>query len=364
MLRIALIGPFPPPYGGMANYFMRLEEAILSQGVQCEAINVVPSAKRGLLRYVERLMSFVRAAIHVSTMEVSVIHCITGSSDNLWMNGLLLLAARWSRKPAVLSVVGADLPQLCKSHSWLRRVLVQLVLSWPERVIACNSDNADAIKQFGVPSERVVLLSNALPVKGNGDRLMFLLPERFTAFQNSHQPVLLSISAWYYQYGSLDLLCAFVELRKSFPQLGLVLIFKQGGDVEFVAEFNTFIADKNLSEHVLVLMNLPDIAPILCLTDIFVRTPHTDGDSLSVREALAMGLPVVASAAGYRPDGTILFKPGDSVDLGVQLEMVLTTSRPLKNRRGGLDHDGELNLKHLIHMYQQLASPKSVNDNY
>ena len=44
---------------------------------------------------------------------------------------------------------------------------------------------------------------------------------------------------------------------------------------------------------------------------VFVRPTYRDGDSISVREAMLLGVPVVASNVGTRPEGTILFEAGD-----------------------------------------------------
>jgi hypothetical protein len=40
-----------------------------------------------------------------------------------------------------------------------------------------------------------------------------------------------------------------------------------------------------------------------------------DGDSRSVREALSLGIPVVASDTGLRPAGVRLFKKGDVAEM-------------------------------------------------
>ena len=60
-------------------------------------------------------------------------------------------------------------------------------------------------------------------------------------------------------------------------------------------------------------------------SDVFLRPALEDGDSISVREALAMGIPVVASRVGTRPPGTILFRKGDKTDLVDKLESVLAS---------------------------------------
>jgi glycosyltransferase involved in cell wall biosynthesis len=53
--------------------------------------------------------------------------------------------------------------------------------------------------------------------------------------------------------------------------------------------------------------------------DVFVRPTRADGDALSVREALALGRRVVASAVGHRPSGCLLFPAGDSAALAARL---------------------------------------------
>ena len=43
-------------------------------------------------------------------------------------------------------------------------------------------------------------------------------------------------------------------------------------------------------------------------TDVFVRPSITDGDSVSIRECLSLGVPVIASNAVSRPPECILFE--------------------------------------------------------
>lgn len=337
---------------------------MVSRGAHCEAIDLGPVVQKGSLRYLKRLRVFLQAFLRVTVSKTDVVHCITGSFPNLLANALPLLAARLSGKASLLSVVGADVPQAVESGTRLRQRLVGILLSWPSRVIACNTENEIALRKLGIPTERITLLSNALPLEVGNEATDSTLPEAFAAFASLHQPVLLSITARSYVYGAMESIRAFVELRRSFPQLGLVLIFKRGREeTEFSAEFNAFIEDHRLTEHVLTLEDVPDVMPLLHRVDLFVRTPHTDGDSLSVREALAVGLPVVASAVGYRPPGTVLFEPGNSVDLQKQIERVLMDPNPRQRWQSSLDSEGELNLKRLLLVYQQLVAPDVWTEN-
>jgi glycosyltransferase involved in cell wall biosynthesis len=66
---------------------------------------------------------------------------------------------------------------------------------------------------------------------------------------------------------------------------------------------------------------------IMARSQVFLRPALEDGDSISVREALALGIPVVASSVGTRPTGTILFRNGDIADLLEKIESALGLKR-------------------------------------
>ena len=49
--------------------------------------------------------------------------------------------------------------------------------------------------------------------------------------------------------------------------------------------------------------------------DVVIRATNTDGSSLTVLEALSLGVPVVASDCAERPRGAVLFRTRDRSDL-------------------------------------------------
>ena len=86
--------------------------------------------------------------------------------------------------------------------------------------------------------------------------------------------------------------------------------------------------------------------------DAFLRTTRYDGDSISVREALALGTPVVASETGMRPDGIIPFPVGDAVALERAVGHALEArKRPLP----ASSEDGHANLDEVIAIYRELV---------
>ena len=66
---------------------------------------------------------------------------------------------------------------------------------------------------------------------------------------------------------------------------------------------------------------------LMSRSDVFLRPTLSDGDSISVREAISLGVPVVASRIGARPAGATLFESGNVEDLLSKLDLALTLGR-------------------------------------
>ncbi|MEI2749894.1 MAG: hypothetical protein V9E88_14180 [Ferruginibacter sp.] len=57
--------------------------------------------------------------------------------------------------------------------------------------------------------------------------------------------------------------------------------------------------------------------------DIVLRPTNTDGDALTIREAIYLNKKIVASDVVERPEGTILFKTRDTNDLEIKIEAAI-----------------------------------------
>lgn len=88
-------------------------------------------------------------------------------------------------------------------------------------------------------------------------------------------------------------------------------------------------AQLGLQDRVTFLGNVADIPAFLATLDIFVLPSRSEGFGISLVEAMAMGIPCIASRlegpAEVLQNGTLgtLFHPGDSNDLAQQLEQLI-----------------------------------------
>jgi glycosyltransferase involved in cell wall biosynthesis len=164
------------------------------------------------------------------------------------------------------------------------------------------------------------------------------LPVHFESWSAAHHPVISTALFFRREYGFGLLVQAIAELRRKHPRLGCIVM----GDTESRPEGEKLIREHGLQQQMLAIGDVTheSCLAIIARSDIFVRTTYSDGDAISVREAIALGTPVVASDVVRRPAGTLCFKTGDAGDLGLKIDSLLSGPIPDLHKRqirGGPD---------------------------
>lgn len=100
-----------------------------------------------------------------------------------------------------------------------------------------------------------------------------------------------------------------------------------------------------------------DFASLIKKSTLTIRATRTDGDSLSIRESLYFGIPIIASNVTWRPKGTIIFKNEDIHDLGEKIvEAMHDRKKPTYNNQ----NYGEM----VIKLYEDVLQKKSNKIQY
>jgi glycosyltransferase involved in cell wall biosynthesis len=138
-------------------------------------------------------------------------------------------------------------------------------------------------------------------------------------------------------------------LREGQREAGLIII----GSGSLDADLREYLATKAYSEHVLLAGDIPHSSTLDAISrcDVMLRTTLYDGDSISVREALHLGTPVVATDTGMRPAGVHLFHGGGPRSLAALTREVLSLDRRRADRK---DDSTERNLQAVLDLYREL----------
>jgi glycosyltransferase involved in cell wall biosynthesis len=314
-MKVLLVGPYPPPHGGVSVHVAGLKERADREGMQCRVLNSDRSApsSRNYIRIRSRLhliVSLLRHAFDGWTIHVHT----NGHNTRSWLVALAgALAGVAGRKPAHLTLHSGMSPDYL-AGSIRRRWLAWITCRLFGRITCVSLPIQTALESLGLQSGKIEVAhagnesveNSVLLVKRNcaepmGDIARWL---------QRHKPVLAATGNAMPEYGISLLLDAVGRLSSNFPNVGCLVM---GLD------------NPNRPDNVLTIGDIPHLncLGLMSKADVFVRPTFADGDSISVREALALNVPVVASDCAGRPAGTVLFKTGNSEDLAMRLECVL-----------------------------------------
>jgi hypothetical protein len=189
------------------------------------------------------------------------------------------------------------------------------------------------------------------------------LPVQITRFVEGHHPILSTYGyrLWLDErqqdvYG-FDLCLEVVQsLKPEFPDLGLIILLPQVSEPEYYAKLRQRLIEYGIEDDVLFhTQPLRSGYPLWAISDVFIRATNTDGDALSVREALSLSVPVVASDAAPRPSGVWLFPSRDRDALISTVRNAIYRGR--KRRSESVHSPDADNLVALLEIYRHLMSP-------
>lgn len=147
--------------------------------------------------------------------------------------------------------------------------------------------------------------------------------------------VILCVANLIHYKGHLDLLAAAAEVLPAFPDVALVLV----GDGPMRPALADAVDRDGLRGRVHFLGHRADVSDLLAASDLFVLSSHEEGFSNALLEAMAHGLPVVATAVGGNleavEDGVtgLLVPPRDAGALAKAM-MSLLADPPASSRMG------------------------------
>ena len=294
-------------------------------GLQSNVLNVDPRAiASGEYINISGVVDFVRQLfLHVSDDWTLNVHT-NGHNPKSWLIALICgIAAQWG-PPATLTLHSGGVPGYLSGASE-RRFIARLVCAMYSRIICVNAEIAHALFRLGVSKTALEVAPAFLPFEAPN----VAVPEGIETWIRRHSPVLSMAMFFRPEYGFELLLDSITELRMVHPDLGCVVM----GDGEHRGEAQRLVDDAGLREAVLLTGDLDHemCLSVMARSDSFVRPTFMDGDAISVREARALGVPVIASNVGTRPEGTVLFEVGNKAELVEGIKKVIKGKPPARH---------------------------------
>jgi glycogen synthase len=244
-----------------------------------------------------------------------------GHNWKSWLLALWCGIAGQCSKSCILTIHSGMAPGYVTGLRGWRRHMARLTCRLYSRVICVNSTVRDALVVLGQRTDR----TDIAPAYLETEIHEALLNHKLVVWMENRQPLLSTALFFRPEYGFDLLVSAIAKLQVRYPSVGCLVM--GGGEQE--SEARALVRDSGLDHHMWLLgdVNHAQCLAVISRSDLFLRATLYDGDSISVREALAIGVPVVASRVGARPKGVFLFQPGDLIDLLSKIDSGLALER-------------------------------------
>jgi|HubBroStandDraft_6_1064221.scaffolds.fasta_scaffold40513_3 glycogen(starch) synthase len=347
-MRVLLLGPYPPPHGGVETNLVAIRRFLLKRGIACAVINITRHRKQEAdeIYYPRNALELVSL---LSRLRYDVLHLHVGGLLSRRVLRLGLVCSLAPGKKTVFTFHSGGYPSLPEAKALRPQSLAGVVLRRFDRVIGVNRQIVEFFQQLGVSPERTRLIAPHAFL-GDGE-LTGDLPEPLQAFFRSHQPVLISVGQLEPEYDLPLQIDVMAQVREAFPEAGLVLL----GHGSLEGSLRKKIKDTAFAEHILLGGDIAHavVMRAIATADLMLRTTLYDGDAISVREALHLGTPVVATDNGMRPAGVHLVPVSSSDALLVAIERTLHSSAATSPER--MPPPDESNLEAVLRVYEELV---------
>jgi len=347
--KVVLLGPLPPPFGGVSVYMSLLLEHLRSRAVGVWAYFGEPFCKEeGVRCFRHRRLGLVALALRegrgARVLDATHFHLEHPHPLLLpaWLACKLVLRFRWYK-----NILDGSLPARHREFTPLRRALFRAAVRAADEFVVVSEELRRWLQDELEVTQKVSVVPCLLPVPPR--HLSGPLPapteEALRPYLGRPRRVC-SVGVFTRDYGFADAARAVERLRaETGEDIGLALL--DGAFARDDAYRSEVLAGR---EWVTVLENVPntDVYKVMRRSDAFVRPVAREGFGISRVEALWCGLPVVATTAG-ETRGMLTYEFGDVGGLTRQLRRALEGADAADVARwaGQFRREAEENLKRL-----------------
>jgi glycogen(starch) synthase len=300
---VILVGPYPPPFGGISAHIVRLAGGVRKQGLSVGIVNhfrtrgsdpqILADLRRNPWRYWWVLRRMRAGVVHYHHARWST---------------LLATACALRRSPAstVATVHGRELEPFLRSGVPGVAAITRWALRSFDVLIAVSAE----IEQSLAPAvgHPVAVIPAYLP---DGDDRSVLSAEADAFLRQGRSLVMaayrLSVDGrGRTVYGLETAIGSFAAVAHDHPELRLAIFLasppRSRRESHQLQSLVRQAGDQDVRRRIGVFYGQP-LVQALQLATVYLRPTLTDGDAVSIREAMAAGLPVLASDVAARPDG-------------------------------------------------------------
>jgi glycosyltransferase involved in cell wall biosynthesis len=316
--KVLIVGPHPPPPGGMANFIENLESSRIVDFYTIRGFDTdYPRSIKGtrLLEILYLPVMYLRYTITLLFNSPDVVHVHTPSYNSFFKHMIFVSLAKGRGIPVLLHIHGGRFKDFFNSSSEKQKERIRRLLSKPD-LLAVLSDEWKGFFSGITDSKNIRVIENGVSL------------ERFTPAYPASKSTgvnLLFVGEVKESKGVDDLLQAFVPVCQK--HAGIQLTIVGGGDLN---RYEKIADEKGIKKnvHFTGVLTGDDLVEKYIDANIFVLPSHAEGMPLVLLEAMSMKLACIASNVGaipgiLKPEGGILINPKDIESLTNSIIMLV-----------------------------------------
>lgn len=361
-MKIVLVGPYPPPIGGISIHMKRVARHLRIIGLECDIYDESNGNNR--LEGVYPIRSYKYFILRFPFIRGNLFHFHSISKKIR----IMLALFRIFGKKIILTIHGGSLmEQIEQSNRVVRFVLLRSLQSI-DQILCVNEADTQQLLALGFSRDKVATLpAYVKPVESEQDD--HEIPNEVTTFINESEFVITANGyIRFYQgqdlYGIDRLIYLLKELDdkgyEAYILFALLGVSDQSSEErQYYDDIKQRIKDQGLEGRFLFYeVQDTELYPLLKKSKLFIRPTLTDGYGVSIAEALACGIPSIASNVCSRPEGTIEYQVRNNEDLLHKVRDVMENYPVYKQKVLSLRNPDYL--ADLLTVYERIAGRRSL----
>lgn len=300
---VVMLGPVEPRTGGMAVVMANLGESPLARSSNLRLINSGKTTGENRSLF-EALCAQARLMWRACTAPAEVVHLHTCSNFSFWRDGLCALLARAAGRRAVLHIHGARFERFLAGLGPIRRRAARGILESASRVLVLGDLWVQALRPYA-PRARWQVVHNGVAVPDSASR-------------GHGQPMRVLFLG---NLGGRKRACDLVDAVARVAMAGVRVEAVVAGGETAPGERDALLArinERALADRICLPGPIlgADKAEQICRADCLVLPSEHEGLPMAVLEAMAAGLPVVATRVGALAEAITDGVEGYLIDVG------------------------------------------------
>ena len=297
--KMLLVGPVPAPAGGVSIHLWRLKHLLGDQfdiDLVDESRNIKPAffniRQKKFFTYWKKIAWSDFLFIHSGLNALRFFH---------------ILSAKLLGRKVVMTLHAYP-----EEKAGLQRWFDERLFSLCDQIISVNSE---MLQRIHLPERKTVVHYAFLPPVMEEEKVLPVKVQQLLAEQKAAGKKIIVSNAWRLdRFNNQDVygvdMCIAAALRLKEMGMPVHFIFNIATIDSFgpaYAAYQQEIISKGLQDSFSLINEELSFVKLMEQADLVVRPTNTDGDSLSIREAIFLNKPIISSDVVKRPDGTILF---------------------------------------------------------